>query len=247
MIVKYLLIAVIGHTLGNFYFQSKKDIGFIDGEFHGAVSHALRYFMAFLLAILPVFSLDMVLMAIYVLAVHFIIGTVEYWAFQKRKNHKNYNVFFMGQCIHLISFFAVACIMEQWNFRIGDPIGISYWLSKFGYDAESVARWLLSILLIHKPVNIFIQSFLNEYKPKTDEWVIQLDSKAGRKIGTVERLIMLIFLSQNQFAALGFVLTAKSIARYDKIAKDERFAEYYLLGTLVSTLSVIICRILILP
>lgn len=34
----------------------------------------------------------------------------------------------------------------------------------------------------------------------------------------------------------------------DRIAqgKDEKFAEYYLLGTLVSTLCVIICRMLIL-
>ena len=56
----------------------------------------------------------------------------------------------------------------------------------------------------------------------------------------------LLILSKDQYSALGFVLTAKSIARYDKIAKDERFAEYYLLGTLVSTLSVIVCRIFIL-
>jgi len=76
--------------------------------------------------------------------------------------------------------------------------------------------------------------------------IIKSDNKAGRKIGTIERMIMLIFLSRNQFAALGFVLTAKSIARYDKITKDEKFAEYYLLGTLVSTLCVIIGRMLIL-
>lgn len=49
-----------------------------------------------------------------------------------------------------------------------------------------------------------------------------------------------------QYAAMGLVLTAKSIARYDKITKDERFAEYYLLGTLLSTASVVLCKILIL-
>lgn len=56
---------------------------------------------------------------------------------------------------------------------------------------------------------------------------------------------MLIFLAMNQYTAIGFVLTAKSIARYDKITKDEKFAEYYLLGTLISTLCVVICRLLI--
>ena len=60
-------------------------------------------------------------------------------------------------------------------------------------------------------------------------------------VWTVERFIMLLFLSKGQYAAIGFILTAKSIARYDKITKDEKFAEYYLLGTLVSTLCVVIC------
>ena len=51
---------------------------------------------------------------------------------------------------------------------------------------------------------------------------------------------MLIFLFIKQYSAVGLVLTAKSIARYDKISKDKDFAEYYLLGTLISTLVSII-------
>lgn len=105
---------------------------------------------------------------------------------------------------------------------------------------------MFSILAVHISANIFIQNFLNEYKPEKNDEIIKADNKAGRRIGTLERLIMLIFLSKDQFVALGFVLTAKSIARYDRITKDEKFAEYYLLGTLVSTLYVIICRVLIL-
>lgn len=38
-----------------------------------------------------------------------------------------------------------------------------------------------------------------------------------------------------EYSAIGLVLTAKSIARYDKIAHEPEFAEYYLLGTLLST------------
>jgi hypothetical protein len=46
---------------------------------------------------------------------------------------------------------------------------------------------------------------------------------------------------------MGVVLTAKSIARYDRISKDQGFAEYYLLGTLMSTACVVLCKFLILP
>lgn len=52
--------------------------------------------------------------------------------------------------------------------------------------------------------------------------------------------------SGGQLKRMGLVLTAKSIARYDKISKDQTFAEYYLLGTLLSTASVVLCKILIL-
>ena len=64
-------------------------------------------------------------------------------------------------------------------------------------------------------------------------------------IGTVERIIMLVFFFFSQYSALGFVLTAKSIARYDRISKDQNFAEYYLLGTLLSTLLVILISFLL--
>lgn len=136
--------------------------------------------------------------------------------------------------------------MDCGNFKIRQWRLVSDVLRTFNYNAETIGRWLFSILVIHTPTNIFIQKFLSEYKPKADDEIIKADNKAGRAIGTIERLIMLIFLSKDQFVALGFVLTAKSIARYDKITKNEKFAEYYLLGTLVSTLCVVLCRILIL-
>ncbi len=36
------------------------------------------------------------------------------------------------------------------------------------------------------------------------------------------------------------MFTAKSIARYDKIAKNQAFAEYYLIGSLFSIICVLI-------
>ena len=92
-----------------------------------------------------------------------------------------------------------------------------------------------------------IQNLLGGYKPKEDENKLFIrDNKVGRKIGTIERFIMLLFILMNQYAAMGLVLTAKSIARYDKIVKEEKFAEYYLLGTLFSTASVLLCKVMLL-
>ncbi|RGE68577.1 hypothetical protein, partial [Eisenbergiella massiliensis] len=92
---------------------------------------------------------------------------------------------------------------------------------------------------IRNPKEI-IGNLLNDYiKPKSKDSDRKNDRNAGRLIGTIERSIMLIFISLQQYSAIGLVLTAKSIARYDKIVKEPDFAEYYLLGTLLSTLAVI--------
>ena len=68
--------------------------------------------------------------------------------------------------------------------------------------------------------------------------------KVGRLIGTIERVIILFFLLIQQYSSIGLVLTAKSIARYNKISENQEFAEYYLLGTLLSTICVIIVSLL---
>lgn len=57
----------------------------------------------------------------------------------------------------------------------------------------------------------------------------------GRLIGIVERLLIMLLAVAGQYGAIGFVLAAKSIARFKKL-DDQQFAEYYLLGTLLSAL-----------
>jgi hypothetical protein len=101
------------------------------------------------------------------------------------------------------------------------------------------------LLLIHKPANIAIQKLLLIYKPDMKANDKIRDKNAGRFIGTLERIIMLFFLSIGQYSAIGLVLTAKSIARYERISKEKDFAEYYLLGTLLSTFIVIVSSLII--
>ena len=48
----------------------------------------------------------------------------------------------------------------------------------------------------------------------------------------------------NQFGLIGFVLTAKSIARFKQM-EDKNFAEKYLIGTLTSFLIVLIAILIL--
>ena len=68
---------------------------------------------------------------------------------------------------------------------------------------------------------------------------------AGAIIGNMERMLSAVFLSAGQWAAIGVVFTAKSIARFKQIEKDKQFAEYYLIGTLYSILFVVLAYFLV--
>jgi len=58
--------------------------------------------------------------------------------------------------------------------------------------------------------------------------------KAGRYIGYLERLLLLIFVYSGQLAAAGFLIAAKSILRFQKAKESRAETEYILVGTLLS-------------
>lgn len=66
----------------------------------------------------------------------------------------------------------------------------------------------------------------------TDQTAEQLRN-AGMYIGWLERFLILTALLLRTPATAGLVLTAKAIARYPEF-KHVRFAEYFLIGTLLS-------------
>lgn len=245
MLFDYLYLLLLGHILGDFYFQTEKIAK--DKKYIGVILHSLVYATTIFFVMLPVISLDMILAAIYLSVMHFMIDTVQYILLINKKISKNGRTFVINQMFHGLGILLLTYIMYCWNFSISQFSLIGAFFDAYGVEKQVFIRWILTILILHIPTNILIQNLLTGYKPKeNNSELIVVDHKVGRRIGTIERLIMLMFVALNQYAAMGLVLTAKSIARYEKIAKDERFAEYYLLGTLLSTASVVACKILFL-
>ena len=70
----------------------------------------------------------------------------------------------------------------------------------------------------------------------TDIEGIESLANAGKRIGQLERFLVLTFILVDQFAAIGFLLAAKSILRFgDTKEKDHRkINEYVLVGTMTS-------------
>jgi len=115
---------------------------------------------------------------------------------------------------------------------------------------EKTSIFLFGVLLASNEVNLLIRScfrilgLIPSGKPlKGEKYLLKtVDAKelnAGRLIGILERIIMLILVTGGSVGSIGFVLAAKAFARFREL--DERpFAEYVLVGTLLSTLSAVI-------
>lgn len=94
---------------------------------------------------------------------------------------------------------------------------------------------------------LLLEHILGDYYFQTDKIAKDKSSKFSGVlkhsilygIATLTAIVP-VFSISFLYVAIGFVLTGKSIALYDKISKDQTFAEYYLLGNLLSTIIIIL-------
>jgi hypothetical protein len=68
-------------------------------------------------------------------------------------------------------------------------------------------------------------------------------ARVGATIGILERILVVVFVLTGTEAAIGFVVAAKTLARF-RLLDDRDFAEYYLLGTLASVAVAIVTALI---
>jgi hypothetical protein len=99
---------------------------------------------------------------------------------------------------------------------------------------------LLGLLLVANEANLAMRAIFDwlDLKPRLPSNGDRLaiddgEFNRGRIIGILERVLLYVFLLQGHYAAIGFVLAAKAFTRF-KALDDRSFAEYVLIGTLLS-------------
>lgn len=222
------------HILGDFYFQSDKLADRKRSRYRYVVLHGLIYMLISLVCSLVFWSIPVLLSAAILSTLHFLIDSIKFLYLKRRKREPDGALYITDQVIHLGCMAVVAAVFIHMGFQFEFIPPVSEFFLSLQLNPFSVLRWVGLVLMMMKPANITIKQLVNKYKPQEES--LFNANKTGALIGTLERLIMLLMLSVGQYAAIGLVLTAKSIARYNKIAEDKNFAEYYLLGTLFSVL-----------
>ena len=227
-----LILLLIAHFLSDFQLQNQQMADGKKKKIAALVQHLILVLIPLVLLafIFPLQNWDLFAK---IGISHAAIDSIKYFLTKKGiiKPAFEKAAFVLDQVLHL------ACILI-----IYQDTGINLPTDSLLLQLPGLAQLLIQvlfILVVTKPVNIVFKLFFSNYQPKEGEEELTVTG-AGALIGQLERLIMGIFLLMGQFAAIGLVFTAKSIARFDRISKDQGFAEYYLIGSLFSIISVLI-------
>lgn len=119
---------------------------------------------------------------------------------------------------------AILTYYPSWNFWVRAGIVAAIYAVVM-FAGGYIIRWLIKMLVGEAP-------HPQGESPKELR-------NAGMYIGWLERFIILTALLLRSPATAGLVLTAKAIARYPEF-KQVRFAEYFLIGTLLSICAALI-------
>jgi len=228
-----ILISI--HLLADFLFQTSAYSEKKRKILKSLLLHCLIYFIVFEIVLLPILQFKKAfLLGMIISVLYFFIN------FTKNKLEKSFPqrrlqiwIFSINQLIH----FALLIGMN-YIFNLENSVSNLY-LKLEGYENfKTIILYISVFSIIFEPASVLIRKLFISISPKTYPKAYSEELKAGNIIGKLERTIIAILLLNNQFGLIGFVLTAKSIARFKQM-EDKDFAEKYLIGTLTSFLIVL--------
>jgi len=253
----FTLSMLISHTLADFVIQTgntvkaKADMKLKGYLLHGAALLLTSFPFLFLLSLSSLSKV--VIKVLIIIAAHLVIDLVK----QKFQNMLQTRtapkistllLFVSDQAVHiLIIFLVTGGTVIEYNNLGGWFISADF--ADRGLTYENLKKIFL-VLYISFSGAYFIPLMLDKVYEKVDNYAHILNEilkvgenpiahgfidevKAGKWIGILERILIVIFLYSNQFASIGFIIAVKSLARF-KMLENKIFSEYYLMGTLIS-------------
>ena len=228
-----ILISI--HLLVDFLFQTSAYSEKKRKILKSLLLHCLIYFIVFEIVLLLILQFKKAILigmiiSISHLLINFIKNKLEKIFPQRRLQIW---IFSINQLIHFALLIGMYYIFSLENSVTNLYINLQ------GYENfKTIILYISVFSIILDPASVLIRKLFISISPKTYLKAYSEELKAGNIIGKLERTIIAILLLNNQFGLIGFVLTAKSIARFKQM-EDKDFAEKYLIGTLTSFLIVL--------
>jgi hypothetical protein len=108
---------------------------------------------------------------------------------------------------------------------------------------EHLLVYLTAFIFLSFPSSIVIGKMTSKWRDAIAGGYGLAD--AGKWIGILERIIILILILQNQYGAIGLLITAKGLLRFSEKNRAEEKTEYVLIGSLISVAFAIITGIMV--
>jgi hypothetical protein len=231
-----LLQLLLAHILNDFVLQPSRWIEHkrrYKGTSYILVIHSL---LAGILSLLFLQSLEWWHAALFISITHYLI---DWWKLLQEKDNLKY--FLLDQFFHLIVIYIVWLFITKGFDRVIP--GIVELI-----NSPAVLAVISGYLIVIFPAGFLIGKATSRWQ-KEIESSYQTNSlaSAGRYIGIFERILVLTFILTGNFAAIGFLIAAKSILRFNEKSETgaRKQTEYVLIGTLMSFSITILLGLLI--
>lgn len=230
-------LLLVGHVCADFLFQSGRVAREKGADRRVLIRHGALTLLAQALVLWPCWNLRVLAGVIALAALHTLIDGVKPRV--ERAGLAPLPAFVLDQSAHVLVSAGVAAGLAALG-ALRDP-----WIGLPRAGLEAYARWAViaaGVVFNAKGGTAIVRKLLEQYPQVLPG---EPPSYAmGRTIGVLERLLLYALVLLEQWSALGFVVAAKSIARYREL-ESKHFADYYLVGTLTSLLVAIATGILV--
>lgn len=212
-----LIRLVLAHLLSDFVVQTATIAQYKAGFNKQMLLHVLITFISALLLSQSLYC------AISISILHWLIDIGKV-VLQKKYPKKEATLFIADQILHLVS------IILIWTIYCNNYHGILQ-AAAYPFTNYKISLLITGYAFVIWPIGFLLKFILQEiYNTESPETA---GKDAGKLIGQCERVIILTFVLLNQYEAIGFLITGKSIIRLSQ--RDEHLkSEYILVGTMMS-------------
>lgn len=221
--IELFIRLILAHLLADFFLQPSAWVEDRAKNSYRSPSLYLHIGIHFALSCILVWRWDFIPYAFLLAAIH---GLIDVF---KTFGQKNYPIwaFYLDQILHVISIGFVYLLYTEQLANI----------MQFAGNISLIK--LTAYLFVTFPASILIRISIGHWSPSTEpDDSISLKGLfyAGTWIGVLERVLVLTFILNNQWSAIGFLIAAKSVFRFGDLKELREFhlTEYILIGTLLS-------------
>lgn len=215
-----ILKIILAHLIGDFFLQPQKWVKNKEKKKLKSKWLYIHVFIHVALMFLIVWDVLQWPLILSIGVLHFIIDAAKI-SLQNKKNKRI--LFFIDQLLHIATILILVPLFLETSID-------------FNLLNQDTLLLILCASFLTQPTSIIMKTIFSKWNISKITKGNESLKDAGKYIGILERLLVFIFIIINQWSAVGFLITAKSVFRFGDLtaSKERKLTEYILIGTLIS-------------